>query len=533
LLTVEANKLGMYYGDKSLDEEIVNTPVFQVDGKFSSDRFQQVLGGAGYTPLSYRQEMRTDKKLQQLIDGIRGSAFVTDKEVKRSDGLAEQTRDIAYLRIPVDKLTSQVSVSDDEIKDYYSNHPADFMSPETVKLSYIELTRDELMKDVKVTDDDLKTYYEQTKSDYSEQESRRVAHILIETNDKVTDADAKAKAEEIYKKIENGASFEEMAKKYSQDPGSAKNGGDLGFNPKGSFVAPFEKVEYSLKPNEISKPFKTQFGYHIVKLLAIKPAHVPDFAEVRDQVEKKYREKKAADLFLTKNSKLSEMAFESPDLKTPSQELGLPIKTTAYLARDAKTGIAADAGVMKAAFSPDVLTDGNNSSVIEVSQFDHIVLRVDDHKAQAPKPLEEVSANIKAKLIHEKASALAEKDAKDIVDELEKGAITRFVADKYGLKWVVQAQAGRNEKGLDGEITDEAFKLPRPVKGDKSIGYTLLAGGDAAVVSVTNVANETADKIDASSIATMQRILSSQRGTYEYQEFRDQLAANGDITRTK
>ena len=533
LLGQAADKLGLYFGDKSLDEEIVKQQVFQVDGKFDAGRFQQVIGGAGYTPLSYRNEMSTDKRLEQLVKGIEGSAFLTSNEVARSGSLAQQTRDVAFLRISVDALKAGVDVTDDEVKDYYSNHPARFMTPETVKLAYIELSAKDLMDKVVVTDEDLKKYYEQTKSNYTEEESRRVAHILIETNGKVSDAEAKAKIDDIHKQIENGASFAEMARRYSQDPGSAKKGGDLGFNSRGSFVKAFDDVAFSLKPNQISKPVKTEFGYHIIKLLDIEPQRVPGFAEVRDKVEENYRKEKAEEMFVKKSGKLSELAFESPDLKRPAEELGLEIKTTGYLSRDAKTGIAADDGVMKAAFGPDVLNDGNNSSAIEVSQDDHIVLRVADHKPQALKPLAEVGSTVRDLLKKEKAGKLAETQAKDIVDMLKKGSIARFVADKYGLAWKVFAGAKRNQTDMDRTINQEAFKLARPPKGGKSVGYAMLANGDAAVISVTNVKNEPEDKVAATDVASMQRLLSAQEGGYEFLEFRDQLAREGDITTTK
>lgn len=533
LLSHEAERLGLQFSEKDLDAEIVATKVFQVDGQFNADQFQRVVGGAGYTPMSYRKEMRTDKELQQLVSGIRGSAIMTEAEVVRSTSLAQQKRDIAFVKLKLADLEKEVNVSDDEIKNYYDNHKPEFKTKERVKLSYIDLDRKALAGDVKVTDEDLRKYYENTKASYATQEERRVAHILIETNDKVSDAEAKAKAEDIYKKIEDGADFAEMAKKYSQDPGSASKGGDLGYNPKGSFVKPFEEAEFSLKPNQISPPVKTEFGYHIIKLLGVKPGSVPDFADVRDKVEQRYRDEKAEELFVNKSSKLSELAFESADLEQPAEELGLKIHTTDYLARNDKTGIAALDGVMEAAFSPDVLDDGNNSSVIEVSADRHIVVHVKDHKLPEEKSLADVSGQIHDLIAKDKATALATSRAKEIVDMLDKGSVARFVADKYGLEWKVSADVTRSDRDIDQGISSEAFKLPRPPEGKKSVGYTLLPNGDAAVITVTKVQNEPVSKIKSQDVANLQRVLQLQEGTYEYMEFRNQLAESGEITRSK
>lgn len=533
LLSIEAQSLGLYYGDANLDQEIVNTPIFQVNGKFNPDRFQQILGGAGYTPLSYRAALRTDKRLQQMVKGIEDSGFVTRSEARRISSLENQTRDIAYLRIRMAKLKPKVKVTDAEIKDYYEAHPADFMAPERVKLAYIDLNKDNLLGRVKVTEARLKSYYQQNSSAYTLAPQRDVAHILIAVGKKMTYPEAKVKIDKIYKELKDGASFAALAKKYSDDPGSAKKGGNLGYNPKGTFVKKFEDVAWSLKVGQISKPFKTRFGYHIVKVLGIKPKRTPSFAEVRGKVEQAYRQEQAERMFLNESDKLSNLAFESPDLKRPAKALGLEIKTTGYLSRHSKKGIAADPGVMKAAFSSDVLSDGNNSDVIKVSQSNHLVLRVLDHKPQALKPLAEVKTEIRNKLIRQKAAQLAETQAKKIVAMLKNGAIAGYAADKYGLSWKVVPSATRNQSGMPHAINDEAFSLAPPPTNSKSVGYTTLPDGDSAVVSVTNVVNGGDDQISAKDLASMQLIMSVAQGRYEFREFHNELAKNAHITKEK
>lgn len=533
LLSLAADDLGLYFGEKEVDEDIVNTPVFQVDGVFNPDQFQLVIRGAGYTPLSYRQEMSTDKKLQQLVSGVQGSSFLTKDEIVYASSLAQQTRDIAFLRIDLEKLIPVVEVTDQEVEQYYTEHPGEFMTEETVDLDYVELKRDDLMQKVAVTEDALRAYFEENKSVYAQEESRRIAHILIETNDKVTDAQAKARIDKIYDRIVAGESFSDVARESSEDPGSARNGGDLGYNSRGTFDKAFEDAAFALQLNQVSKPVKTDFGYHLIKILDIRPAQTPDFASVRDKVEKQYREEKAEEMFVADSGQLSELAFESPDLQEPADALGLEIKTTGYVGRDVKEGIAANSAVMEAAFSPDVLLDGNNSGIIEISPNDHVVIHVRDHKPRELKPLEQVAADVKAQLAEQKATELAESQARDIVDMLESGSITRFVADKYKLKWEVVPAVVRNQPGIDRAILSSAFKLPRPPEGGKSVGYTMLADGDAAVFSVTRVVNKAQDNLHVADLDRMRRALANQRGAYEFREFRDELADEGDVTKTK
>jgi peptidyl-prolyl cis-trans isomerase D len=532
LLLQAANELGFFFGDAGIDQDIVTTPVFQIDGQFSADQFQLVIGSAGFTPLSYREEMKSDKRLQQLATGIQGSAFMTDSEVERTTSLAQQTRDIAFLRIELEGLMEQVDISDAEMRAYYDEHPGDFMTEETVDLAYLELNRSALMDDVETDEDELLSFYEDSKAQYAQEESRRVAHILIESNDEISSEEALVRITEVSDRIIGGESFEEVAKEVSEDPGSAVEGGDLGFNAPGTFVEEFEEAANALSLNQMSQPVETEFGWHLIKLLDVEPAKTPSFEEVRDRVESSYRESVAEQIFVEKSGRLSEMAFESPDLQEPAAELELEIKTTGHVTRDVEDGIGAEPGVMDAAFGPDVLLDGNNSRLIEITPNHHVVVRVREHRPQEQKSFETVASAVREVLAREKATALAEARAKEAVDMLASGSLTRYVADQLGLTWQVVPEIGRNQMGMDSEINEAAFKLPRPEEGNKSVGYKVLSDGDAAIVSVTNVKNAPIGEFEADRIDGLSRILANQRGFIEYQEFRDQLRATAEIEKS-
>lgn len=532
LLLQEAEDLGLYASETLLDEEIVSTEAFQVDGVFNPQQFQMIIGGAGYTPITYREEMRNDMRLQQMTAAIQNSSFVMEDEAVRASALAQQTRDVAYLRLTADSLMDEVSVSDDEVEAYYNANTAEFMTKETVDLRYLELKRSEMMDDIEVSEDALRQFYEDTKQRYSEDESRRISHILIETNDDVSEEEARERIEDIYQRIIDGdQSFESLAKAESDDPGSAAEGGDLGFNTRGTFVEPFEEVAFSLDRNQISEPVETEFGFHIIKVLDIEPPKVQQFAEVRDEVEQAYREAEAEEVFVDRSAKLSELAFEAVDLQEPAAALDLEIESTGPVSRDAEEGIAANEQVMEAAFGPDVLIDGNNSRLIEITPNHHVVIRVADHSPQEVKALASVRDEVVEQLKRDKATELAASRAEEAVAMLEDGSITRYVADQFGLSWEVAADARRNGSGLDREISREAFKLPRPPEGEKSVGWAQLSNGDAAVISVTRVQNMSEEDIAQQELNSFQRILASQQGGYEYAEFRDQLRAEADIRR--
>ncbi len=529
LLTVAAEDWGLSYSESKLDQEIVSTEVFQVDGVYNPEQFRLILNSAGFTPTGYRAEMRRDKMLAQMNKGIAGSAFLAPQEIARASSLSQQTRDIAYLRVRISDLVDDIDVPESDIQAYYESNPEQFMTEETVDIAYIEIRRSDLLDDVVIDEDELLAFYEDTKAIYAEPERRRLAHILVEVNDEVSTEDAKAKIEEIYSKVTSGEDFATLAEEYSDDTGSAEVGGDLGFNEAGTFVEEFEEAGNALSLNQISEPVETEFGFHLIKLLDIEPAKEPTFAEVRARVEDEYREVQAETMFVNLSSQLSEISYESSDLSEPAEELGLEISHTGLVSRSAETGLAANPSVIAAAFSSEVLLDGNNSNLLEITPNHHVVIRVASHQPRELKPIEAVTEEIASLLKEEQAREIAEAQAKDMVDMLASGSITRFVADKYGLEWTVVPNAGRNSAGIDRQINTEAFSLPRPSEGNKSVGYATLANGDTAVISVTNVVNKEEDATELAGLQSLARVLAAREGATDYQELRDQLAADGDV----
>ena len=218
-----------------------------------------------YTRLQFRQMLEQEMLVGQLRAGLAGSGFVTDEEIRAFARLEKQTRDFATLTFKADPKA--VTVSDDEIQAYYDEHKGQFMSPEQVVLEYVELKKEAFFSQVEVSEDDLKAQYDKEIGNLSEQ--RDAAHILVEINDQQTEEQAKAKIDEIKQRLDKGEAFAALAKEFSQDPGSAANGGDLGFAGRGVYEPAFEDALYALKKEEVSAPVRTPYGLHLIKLLAI------------------------------------------------------------------------------------------------------------------------------------------------------------------------------------------------------------------------------------------------------------------------
>jgi len=530
LLSQSVDHLKLFYSDERIDQDLVNTPAFQTEGKFDPERFKLVLRGAGYTPLNYKDTIKNELMYEQISRGIGASGFLTEAEVLRSASLAQQTRDIAFLRVEVDKLKADISVTDDEIELYYSENQLDFMADETVSLYYLEMKKSDLIEEVNYQEEELRSFYAEEQDRYSTQEERKIAHILIEGTDEESQQAAKEKIEGVYERIVQGESFSDLAKEFSEDPGSAENGGDLGFNIAGTFVEDFDEVAFSIHVGQMAEPVLTEFGYHIIKLLEIREAVTPGFDEIKDKLDKDFRFLKAEELFVERSAQLSEISYESTDLQDPAAELGLIIKTTDHFSRNGGEGIAANKQVVDAAFSDDVLVDQNNSDLIEIDPNHHVVISSYEHILSEVSQLSIVREDIRELLMLQEAKTKAAAQVDEMLTMLNTGSITGYVADQFGLEWSVHGEITRNQIDLDAEIVREAFRLSRPAEGGKSVGTILLRNGDAAVISVTKVTNKGAENLETDELRNLGRYLAIQQGQSDYNEYREALKQQAEIT---
>jgi peptidyl-prolyl cis-trans isomerase D len=531
LLNQVADEFGLYFSDSKLDEDILNTPSFQIGGEFNADQFQLLIRSAGYTPLGYREIIREESMSGQIGHGLAASEFVTPSEVDRIASLSRQLRNVAYLRIKVDDLKPDVSIDAQAVVDYYESHVGEFVNEEEVDLEYLAIRKSDLTEEVVYAESELRAFYEEEMDNYVRPEERRAAHILIEVNDDVTEEQAKEQIDAIRKRIIAGEDFASVAREASEDTGSAEMGGDLGFNTRGAFVEPFEEALYGLTLNQMTEPVLTEFGYHLIKLTGLQEAIIPSFDELAEKLDKDFRLLKAEELFVAKSSKLSELAYETPDLEGIAIELDAVVESTGWVSRSASEGLASNAQVINAAFSDDLIRDGNNSDLIEIDTDYHVVVRVKDHKPSATKEFAVVQDEIREALVVEAAAAQVLEKTAEAVALLESGSIAAYVADQFGGSWVVLDRISRQQPNLDPQITLEAFRLARPVEGGKSIGATTLANGDAAIISVTKIIDQDASQLPESEKKQLTRMLATSKGGFAFNEFRSDLRASADIER--
>ncbi|MDE1531876.1 SurA N-terminal domain-containing protein [Pseudomonas carnis] len=511
------------FSEAALDQVILQTPEFQVDGKFNAERFDQVIRQLGYSRMQFRQMLTQEMLIGQVRAGIAGSGFVTDAEVLAFARLEKQTRDFATVNIKADPAA--VKLTDDEVKAYYDQHAKEFMTPDQVVIDYLELKKSSFFDQVTVKDDELQAAYEKETANLAEQ--RRAAHILIEVNDKVTEAQAKAKIEDIQARLAKGEKFEALAKEFSQDPGSANNGGDLGFAGPGVYDPDFETALYGLKQDQVSAPVRTTFGWHLIKLLGVEAPEVPSFASLKDKLTRELKAQQVEQRFVEATKQLEDAAFEASDLAQPASDLKLTVHTSAPFGREGGEGVAANRAVVTAAFSPEVLDEGANSSAIELDPETIIVLRAKEHLKPAQLPLEKVEAAIRTQMTKERASAAAKARADELIASLRDGK-TALDQPVDGQAWKVTEAATRGQESIDPAVLQALFRMPKPAAKDKPTFTTVTLRDGSLVIVRLNGVNEAAAPTDEEK-AQYRRFLASRIGQQDFAAYRKQLETQADI----
>ncbi|MBH3444777.1 SurA N-terminal domain-containing protein [Pseudomonas moraviensis] len=525
LLLQGAEQAKFSFSEAALDQVILQTPEFQVDGKFSSERFDQVIRQLGYSRMQFRQMLAQEMLIGQLRAGVAGSGFVTDAEVLAFARLEKQTRDFATLNVKADPAA--VKLTDDEVKAYYDEHAKEFMTPDQVIIDYVELKKSSFFDQVAVKEEDLEAAYQKEIANLAEQ--RRAAHILIEVNDKTTEAQAKAKIDEVQARLAKGEKFEALAKEFSQDPGSANNGGDLGYAGPGVYDPAFEKALYSLSKDQVSEPIRTDFGYHLIKLLGVEAPEVPTLASLKDKLTRELKAAQVEQRFVEATKQLEDSAFEASDLAQPAADLKLTVHTSKPFGREGGEGVAANRAVVTAAFSPEVIDEGANSTAIELDPETVIVLRSKEHLKPAQLPLESVSAAIRTQLTKEHASAEAKTRAEKLIADLRDG---KAPLDKAidGQNWKITEAATRGQEGVDPAVLQALFRMPKPAAKDKpTFSSVTLPDGSLMVVRLNGV-NEAAAPTDEEK-AQYRRFLASREGQQDFAAYRKQLEAEAEIER--
>ena len=515
LLLKSASDAGYRVSDESVQELIRATPAFQDNGQFSGERYIRVLSQIGETPATFPARARQEILVSQQVSSWLQSSFVTSTELDAMTRLDGQSRNVRYAEIPASRFLADVSVTDSEVSQAYAKATTRFQQPERVAINYITLERSKFLADAKVTPEAVKARYDQRVAAMSGAEQRQASHILITVDDKTNDAEAKKQIEGIAAELKAGADFAALAKAKSKDPGSATQGGDLGFAGKGMFVPEFENALFALKAaGDVSPVVKTPFGYHIIKLTAVRAEAPPSFASLEQTLTDEVRQAEADDAYIKAVENLDAKVYEAADLTEPAKAAGLSIAQSPLFNRQGGEGVLAERKVVEAAFNDEQTKERRNSSAITLNDGRTVWLHVSQYIPARKQPLSEVKAILTEELRTEKALAKAMEQAQ---------ALVKRSASEPEATWLASANVNlqsaggltRVDRQMKPELLNAIFRAPVPNKGALQWAAYKLSDS-VALVQVTSVSAKPA--LTGPERQITQGLLAQNQGQQELQD---------------
>ena len=463
--------------DQQLSQYIIGMPEFQKDGKFSQELYDKVLQNNQLTPKKFEESIRNDLLIQQVRDGLQKLTFIPPNNLAETLKATSQQREISVAEFKTKEYMAKANIAEKEMQAFYDQNKSKFLAPEQVKAEFVVFSLASILPTINVTDDEIKAFYKTNSDKYQNQQQREASHILIAASKNAAPAEkakAKAKAEELLSQIrKNPKQFEELATKYSQDPESAKKGGELGAFGRGMMVKPFDDAVFSMKVNEISNIVESDFGYHIIKLTKI-IGEGGSFDSMKPQIKAELIYQKGQEKFAALAEEFSNKVYEqSSSLDAVSKKFNLPIQKTDWISRNDSDKFFKNETLMNALYSKESIKDHRNTEAIEVTPNNLISARVVDYKAQSTKPFTDVKKNIEDYLKFEAAK-------KTVASEGE--AALKTISDtSRKIDWQPAVLVDRkNTKGLSEAVINHAYKMPT----DKLPSYSGFVDGNNGYVIV-------------------------------------------------
>ncbi|WP_066339619.1 SurA N-terminal domain-containing protein [Azohydromonas lata] len=480
VLLAAAEKQHLAVSDERLKRLFINDPQYAFLRKPDNSINTDMLAAQGMSSAEFAERLRRDLTLRQVLDGVMATGPAMPAAQKVALDALLQQRQVQVQRFTAADYASRVSPTDAELKAYYDGHQALFTAPEQASIEYVVLDVAALQQDVSVSEDDLRKYYDENAARYTSAEERRASHILIASDKDQPAAErakAKAKAEALLAELrKNPASFADVAKKESQDPGSAQKGGDLDFFARGAMVKPFEDAAFAMKPGEISNVVESDFGYHIIRLDAVRGGEKKPFDAVRPEIEAEVKKQLAQRRYTEAAEQFTNTVYEQSDSLQPVVDKLKLKKQAATVQRTpapAATGALASPKLLEAIFSNDVLRNKRNTEAVEIGANQLASARVVQYQPERTRPFEEVQLQVRERVVAEQALALARKDGEKRLAQLKESG------DAAAASLPAAVTVSRLERGdlspaaLEAVLRADASKLPALLGAETPQGYVV------------------------------------------------------------
>ena len=474
VLSLHAHKSGIVTGDSLLGSVIESIPQFQAEGKFSRALYDAYVASQGTTQPEFEARLRQDLALQQLLAPVRDGAIVAKGGAERWIAALQEGRELSAASLKPEQFAAQAKVEEAAVKAFYEAQRQRFETPERLRVEYLVLSQDAMAAQASVSEEDIRKWYESRADSFKQKEERRASHILIKAAKDAPAAEvqaAQAKADELLAQIrKNPAEFAKLAKQHSQDPGSAENGGDLGWFSRGMMVKPFEDAAFGLKENALSAVVRSDFGFHIIKLTGSKGDKVKPLEEVRAEIVADLKRQIAAKKYAEAAEAFSNTVYEQADsLKPAAEKFKLAVQASDWLVKNgASPAPFNNPKLLAALFSDDVLKNKRNTEAIEAAPKMLVAARLLEHQAAQMRPLETVRKDIEEQLKRQQAAKMAVAAGEVALAKLNKGE----VAD---LSWGAPRTVTRLG---DPSLTPDALRAVFSANVAKLPAYAGASAGD-------------------------------------------------------
>jgi len=491
--TVEEQKFAV--GDETLGRAIRNNPQFQVDGKFDTERYQNMIQGSLDSVGNYEESLRASEAVTQFRAGIAATNFNLPNETERLDALRGQTRTIDYVTYSIEKTIENIEVTDEQINTYFEENADDYKFPQRAKLEYIELKKSDLAAAIDVSDEEVEAHYNDNNSDFvTTQAVRETSHILLEVADAgdVDEVATKtAELEAVKARIAAGESFADLAKELSDDIGSAQAGGSMGLLEGGYLESQYvEAANQLVEVDELSGIVKTKFGVHLIKLDKYEPAVITPFEDAKEDIVLLLQNNAADSEFLELRTAMEENVASDPEsLEVAADASNVDIMQSDWVDVDTQSDpMLSHPLVLEAAFSEDVLENRNNSDLLELNPGHVVSIRTTEHEGPRPKTLEDVKDDVTATLKRQGAEEQLDEAAKSAVALMLKGTpVSKVAKDDPNATAVADEMLTRDSTVIDANAVREIYALARPAEGKVLVKSVALLNGDRVAYALKAV----------------------------------------------
>ena len=521
------DKAGYQISDEDVTAMIQRAPEFQVNGEFDIETYRTLLAQAGYEPARFEAAQRQSLRRQQLQRSIRGSALVSPAQYRRFLNLAAEQRVVTLATIDPDAVANEVAVTDEMITTFYDDNPTLYQLPETADVEYVEISRDDIAATVSISEQALQEYYEFNKDRYVQDEQRQARHILVPIAD---DKDAaEATASELLARAEAGESFEDLAREYSADGGTAAQGGDLGVLTRSQLPGELGASIFSMDEGTIEGPVKSDFGYHIIRLDRIIERGPLPLDQVRGELTTELQDQQAENSFRELERKLSDALFDATDIRALAAAVGIEVKTATGVTRLGGEDFGSSPAAIEAIFDEAVLAGDLLSEVIELDANRTAVFTVSNHVEAQRQPLDDVREAIAETMKARQAETLMAEKAEQMLAALAAGEEFAAAADSIGATAAASTAISRNAEGFDQSVAVAVFTALKPTADKPSRGSTRNDSGGYTVYSLDAVMPGRPESIPLGERDAGKTQLADQSGVGDFVAFVQALRANADI----